>query len=39
VSYFAVGRSPIQPPPRIALVVGGLAVYVALATLGYVVGA
>jgi hypothetical protein len=39
VAYFALGRSPIQPSLRWTLVAGGLAVYAALAALGFVVGA
>jgi hypothetical protein len=39
VGYFAFGRSPIQPSLRLTLVVGGLAVYAALAALAIVVGA
>ncbi len=38
ISYYALGRSPIQRSLRIALVAGGLAIYVALATIGVLAG-
>jgi plastocyanin len=39
VAYFAFGRSPIQPSLRLTLVAGGVVVYLALAALGFAVGA
>ncbi len=38
VAYYAFGRSPIQRSLRIMLVIGGLAVYVAIAVLGFLIG-
>lgn len=38
IAYYVLGRSPIQRSLRIALVAGGLAIYVALATIGVLAG-
>lgn len=38
VAYYAFGRSPIQRSLRVTLVVGGLAIYAALATVGVLAG-
>jgi plastocyanin len=38
IAYYAFGRSPIQRSLRLMLVGGGLAIYVALAVLGVVLG-
>jgi len=38
VAYYAFGRSPIQRSLRLTLVIGGLAIYAALATIGVLAG-
>jgi len=39
IAYYAFGRSPIQRSLRVMLVAGGLAIYLALAALGALLGA
>jgi Phospholipase_D-nuclease N-terminal len=38
IAYYAFGRSPIQRSLRVMLVVGGLAIYVALTTIAVTLG-